>query len=461
MTTPRKMTAVLLFAACTVLVVLLSASPGSAEGVVGWSAKIRGKETLRVKGAGSKKLRAGLRLEFSDGKFYGRDSLGNELWGHWEAANKTGGLLRLRLGESSLRALLDNVETAGTDLLSDDVRDYVADYSRGVEEAEASIAEAERARMRAVISLTAGGSDPETTEDELDRLQDESRAAANARHAAYNDLVNALSTLAKVRDEVRPHLEVTDYLLTARVKGNKIRVSGRFNLVVSSEEWNGVTREGALTLQGRGSLIEPKRVFLLGDTDAEDQVTEALEAAGHEVTFAGHYAEWDGMNPSPEGHDVILFLEGRSYGQPLLPAASGAILDYVRRGGGLIRTEWGAWSAPYKEEPEPVDDLLPVAALPGGDYDYASRWKAEKSRHPLTFGLPETGWTDGAGYTYLEPRRGAKVVLMGNEVVPMLTWDREWRGRVVHLNHDMTYWTDEVSRQALDLLLNAVEFAGR
>jgi hypothetical protein len=239
----------------------------------------------------------------------------------------------------------------------------------------------------------------------------------------------------------------------------KVKITGHFSMLATSKEWSSQT-SATLKVSGRGSLVAPVKVFLLGDTEAEEQVRPALEAAGHEVTFAGYYAEWDGTSPSPEGHDVILFLEGREYGEPLLPSASQAILDFVANDGGLVRTEWGAWAVPYKEDPEPADELFPVVARPGGDYDYGRRWTTGNSGHPLVFGLPEA-WSDDAGFTYLDPLPRAKVAALGNGAVPMVTWRRTAGNTVVHVNHDMTYETEEMSRESLDVLLNAVEFAGK
>lgn len=425
------------------------------------SVRIARKDTLKIKGEGKERISCQMRIEISGTSLVARDSLGNRLNGTVVAADETGRRLNLTLDPKSLARFATSLGTTAIGLLPDRVIDEQERMRDERDAAAERLAEAERGRMETYVARHLAGEDPDATAEEKDRLAAAEDEAYAIREEAVEAFRAADLAFQRYQVEVRPAIVVESHTLTARVTRNQRRmtVKGRFELTVASPEWSEAKR-AILKISGRGSFVASKRVFLLGDTEAETQVQAALEAAGHEVTFAGIYDEWDGVSPSTEGHDVILFLEGESYGDALMPGASAAILDFVRNGGGLVRTEWGAWSVPYKDEPEPVDELFPAIARPGGDYDYGMRWSVRRGGHPLVFGLPEF-WTDEAGFTYLDVHPRAKNAVLGNGAIPMLTWRNDDGGTVVHVNHDMTYETEVVSRQALDLLLNAVEFAGK
>lgn len=84
-------------------------------------------------------------------------------------------------------------------------------------------------------------------------------------------------------------------------------------------------------------------ILLLGDDNAEGQVQAALEGAGHTVTYAGIYHEWDGVTPAISDFDVVVFLDGYDYGYELQPLAAAALQAFVVQGHRLVMTEWMAW----------------------------------------------------------------------------------------------------------------------
>jgi len=199
-------------------------------------------------------------------------------------------------------------------------------------------------------------------------------------------------------------------------------------------------------------------VLLLGDGDAELQVQPALEAAGHTVTFAGTYDVWDGVTPDVADFDVVVFLNGYGYGYPLVPAAATALQNFVAGGCGLVMTEWTAYDVCQDYKGAIVSDLMPVTMLDCGDYGASDIWTVDDPAHPLTAGLPAS-WTDDAGWSIVTPKAGTVVVVSGDVGNPLVSYSNASGGTVVFLNHDMTYTTYTIDANALQLIVNAAEYA--
>ncbi len=199
------------------------------------------------------------------------------------------------------------------------------------------------------------------------------------------------------------------------------------------------------------------RVLLLGDGDAEDQVQAALEAAGHTVTSIEYYYEWDGVTPDVDDFDVVVLLDGDGYGEELEEAASSAIQSFVARGCGLVMTELTAYDVCREDKTGAIADLLPVTSTPDCDYDDDLTWLVTGT-HVLTDGVP-LSWTDGANSSLVEPNPGTIVLIRSYLGIPLLSYSTEAGGTVVHLNHGMTYYTSTIEPNALQLMVNAVNFA--
>ena len=198
------------------------------------------------------------------------------------------------------------------------------------------------------------------------------------------------------------------------------------------------------------------KVLILGDGDAEDQVQTALEAAGHQVTVVDYYYDWDGVTPDVEDFQFVVLLDGYDYGYELQDTAGTALEAFVTRNCHLLITEWTAYDVEDDDKTGPIADLIPVIS-PDGDYDYGLTWSVVGT-HPLTTGLP-TSWYDGADSTDVEAKPGAIVLIRSEDQVPLLTYSTLKGGTVVHLNHSMTYSTDTIEANALQIIINAVENA--
>ena len=59
----------------------------------------------------------------------------------------------------------------------------------------------------------------------------------------------------------------------------------------------------------------------------------------------------------------------------------------------------------------------------------------------------------------MEAKPGAVVLIRSEDQVPLLTYSTRAGGTVVHLNHSMTYTTDTIEANALQIIINAVENA--
>jgi len=217
----------------------------------------------------------------------------------------------------------------------------------------------------------------------------------------------------------------------------------------------------AIIALGLTATVQAVNVFLLGDTEAETQVKQALEDAGHTVTFGGLYNEWDGITPDIQGFDVTVLLNGEGYGYLLQTDADTAIDQFVSNGGGLIMTEWTAYDVYYDYKSATIANLMPVAS-PDGDYSYGFTWRVIDKSHPLANGIPAS-WYDAAASSYVNPKAGTCVVMQGifegRVGNPLLSYSGINGGTVIYINHDMTYTTDTMSVNALQIVLNSVEFA--
>ncbi len=198
------------------------------------------------------------------------------------------------------------------------------------------------------------------------------------------------------------------------------------------------------------------KVLILGDGDAEDQVQTALEAAGHQVTVVDYYYDWDGVTPDVNDFQFVVLLDGYDYGYELEDTAGTALEAFVARNCPLLITEWTAYDIEDDDKTGPIADLIPVIS-PDGDYDDGLTWSVVAT-HPLTAGLP-TSWYDDADSTDVEAKPGAVVLIRSEDQVPLLTYSTRAGGTVVHLNHSMTYSTDTIDSNALQIIINAVENA--
>lgn len=192
-------------------------------------------------------------------------------------------------------------------------------------------------------------------------------------------------------------------------------------------------------------------IMLLGDGNSQAQIGAYLQSQGHNVYQAGDYYDWDGSDSTIGVYDKIFLLYGYDYGDELTAGGNQNLVDYVGAGGTLVTTEWLLYSIDRGYFTGTVADLLPVTY--GGDYDYDPVWNFDES-NPYMAGLTN-GWSDTSGYSEADLVAGAVSVAddgLGNSLLSYI--DHAGGGRVIHLNHDLTYETDPMSSEALTLIGN-------
>jgi len=199
------------------------------------------------------------------------------------------------------------------------------------------------------------------------------------------------------------------------------------------------------------------RILLLGDGEAEGQIQTALEAAGFDVTVIEYYYDWDGVTPDVDGFDVVVLLDGEANGYELYEAAGDAIQAFVAKGCGFVMTEWTAYDVCSEYKTGAIVDVMPVTSAPDCSYDYGFDWLVTGT-HALTSNVPAS-WYDDAASGYVDPYPGTIVLMRDPDDTPLLSFSTELGGTVIHLNHDMTYTTDTIEPNALQLMVNAVGFA--
>jgi hypothetical protein len=86
-------------------------------------------------------------------------------------------------------------------------------------------------------------------------------------------------------------------------------------------------------------------VLVLWDSDtAAEGLADSLTADGFTVTWSDTIEyEYDGTNPSPEGFDVVVHLNGETWSSTMPLSGQEALVEFVQNGGGFVSEEWNAF----------------------------------------------------------------------------------------------------------------------
>jgi hypothetical protein len=126
-------------------------------------------------------------------------------------------------------------------------------------------------------------------------------------------------------------------------------------------------RSSALVSLGTANLTSRGSVLLIADEDGASTtaLANSVASAGYVVTVrpAPEYT-WDGTNPSLEGYDLVIHLNGNTFfeGQALSPTAQSTLVDFVRAGGAYIGAQWNSYEATTTQGD--MSDLV-LAGFPG------------------------------------------------------------------------------------------------
>src|SRR5215218_124933 len=218
------------------------------------------------------------------------------------------------------------------------------------------------------------------------------------------------------------------------------------------------------------------RVLLLSDADGNSTTTLAnsIAAAGFLVTVrpAPEYT-WDGTNPSLDGFDLVIHLNGNTVGEGFLLSsdAQAALVNFVRNGGGFIGSQWSGYEASIGQ------DVMQPLVLTGfeGPIDencfncsMTYTQVLEHQSHPVLAGIPSSfnfmadGHASGAQLVFTsEPSTLLMTVTSG---APGVLVRSLGDGRVVNFSFAPNYGLGGqgqtlINPYILQLYVNAVRWA--
>jgi hypothetical protein len=141
-------------------------------------------------------------------------------------------------------------------------------------------------------------------------------------------------------------------------------------------------------------MAEGPSVLVLADTDVVSTTALATSLAngGAQVTVRpGPEYTWDGTNPSLDGFDVVVHLNGSSYESGLTDDGQNALASFVSNGGGYVGAKWNG------QEYQPLMDNLVLQGFGGdpagpeqtcGFCQITYEANAAGAGHPVLAGLP-------------------------------------------------------------------------
>ena len=221
------------------------------------------------------------------------------------------------------------------------------------------------------------------------------------------------------------------------------------------------------------SVAGPK-VLILSDVDgpSTDALANSIVSAGFHVGVV-HAPEfnWFGTNPSLDGYDAVIHLNGFTYNLPLSGGAQSTLRDFVNNGGGFVGAQWNGY-----EELMGQQTGMPELVLLGtgeaesdmcGMCDVTYTVVAGQESHPLVAGLPSsfTFYADGHDASTKAGSDASTVVLMRSPSGGPAVLAREFgAGKVVNFSFAPNYADLAADRRTLQeapvqqLYVNAVRW---
>lgn len=226
-------------------------------------------------------------------------------------------------------------------------------------------------------------------------------------------------------------------------------------LTIESSSASSGDDSGSSSTGSEGRLVD---VLLLDDGSAHIPTIEtALTAAGHRFENVGAHSTWEGEGIDDET-DVVLSIEGSTYGTGLTTEGSVALTGFLLGGGMVIRTEWSLYSAAQGLSDSDFDQYLP-AVSPNAAFDYGTTWYLVGAEHPIAAGLPQSWVNVGSGCTVAIPNPGAEVIMGSSLCGAAVIIERHGSGLLVHINDDFGAEAVMVDSNSLAVLVNTVGFA--
>ncbi|MGA1867761.1 MAG: Ig-like domain-containing protein [bacterium] len=200
-------------------------------------------------------------------------------------------------------------------------------------------------------------------------------------------------------------------------------------------------------------------ILILKDGGTEGDVRDILSHAGFNVTISNSFEyQWDGTNPPPDGFDVIILLDGISYGLSMPVDGQTILVDFVKNGGGLIVTEWITIEAANHTA---MSDLILLSRYSGA---IGSDTYTLLQDHPVAEGLPQSFITPAQGYSKCTLKAGATALIEGSDNAKAVAIKEYGNGRIVEFSSAGNYGGYRPfahSAQMSQLLINAVKWAAK
>jgi hypothetical protein len=207
----------------------------------------------------------------------------------------------------------------------------------------------------------------------------------------------------------------------------------------------------AYSLSTAASVTGPS-VLILADTDvvATSALATSLADAGLQVTLRpGPEWSWDGTNPSLDGFDVVVHLNGSTYELPLPSSAQTALTSFVQDGGGFVASRWNGF-----EDQSGMADLVlqNMGHNPDGPEQNCGPCQITYERtaagdgHPVLQGMP-TSFTFTADANDAGPQIGfasypSSILMQLPSGGPAVLVREFAQGRVVNFSFAANYYMD-------------------
>ena len=220
--------------------------------------------------------------------------------------------------------------------------------------------------------------------------------------------------------------------------------------------------------------IEGPKVLILSDVDGPSTTALAnsiVSAGFHVGVVQAPEFNWFGTNPSLDGYDAVIHLNGFTYNLPLAANAQSALRSFVNDGGGFVGAQWNGY-----EELAGQQTGMPELVLLGmgeaesdncGMCNVTYSAVSGQESHPVLEGLPSsfTFYADGHDASPKAGSDASTVVLMRSPSGGPAVLVREFgTGKVVNFSFAPNYADFPADRRTLEdaqvqqLYINAVRW---
>ena len=116
----------------------------------------------------------------------------------------------------------------------------------------------------------------------------------------------------------------------------------------------------------------------------------ALEAESMTVTISDtDETSWDNTNPSLDGFDAVIHLNGSTYGGEMTANGQAALVDYVTNNDGLyLGSEWNNWQFDIQGQMQVMRDLILTDRATGAAGATTFDVVSGQETHPVLAGVP-------------------------------------------------------------------------